>query len=96
MEEEAIAVDAVVKEFDEFVYVALQAYIFTCGDKVLPAHGAEFRVVPQEIGELSALLHEVRLGETTDSVLKPGDAQHFAQDDTRVVVAESLVEVTRH
>jgi hypothetical protein len=62
---------------------------------VLAAHAPERRIVPQQVGELRALMNEVGAGEAGHLVLEAGHADQIAQDRARVVEAEGLVEVRR-
>jgi hypothetical protein len=62
---------------------------------VFPANASEFRVVPDQVRELAALLDKIARGEARDLVLEPGDAEQLAQNLTRVVEAQRLIEIGR-
>ena len=56
-------------------------------------NAAEFRVVPDQIGQFAALLHEIATGKAGHTVLKSGYAQQLAQYESRIVETQSLVEI---
>jgi hypothetical protein len=52
---------------------------------LFPADAAEFRIVANQVCELSALLDQIAPGEAIDLLLKSGDADQFAEDLAGVV-----------
>ena len=64
-------------------------------DQVLAAHAAELRVVPDQVGQLAALLDEVAGREARDLLFEARHAEQLAQHDARIVEAERLVEIRR-
>ncbi len=57
------------------------------------AHAPEFGIVLQQIREFAALLHQMNLRQPVDLFQKPGDAEHLAQHQPRIVKAQRLVEI---
>src|SRR5205814_9156244 len=95
-EREAMVFQPAVQQLHQQRDVLAQPHAAPRLHEVLAAHAPELRVVANEVGQLSALLHEVARGEAGDLLLERGGADDLAQDDTRVVEAERLVEVRRH
>ena len=89
------AVDAVREQRDELRDGALQAYPPAGLDQVLTAHAAKIRVVPDEVGELAALLHEIAGREALHALLVIGDPDEFGQHETGVVETQRLIEIRR-
>jgi hypothetical protein len=54
-------------------------------DKVFLPHAAKLWIMKQQIGKLSALLHEVDFRKTRNSFPKVRDAKHLAQNHSRIV-----------
>ena len=88
-----MAGDALGEEACEQTDVGLEAHTLAHLVEVLSAHGPEFRVVPQEIGELAALLDEVDAGEPRHLLVVATRSDDLTQDHPRVVEAQGLVEV---
>ena len=63
-------VDAAVEEVDQRRNVAAQAHAAAGLFEVLATHATELRVVPNEVGELAALLHEVAARQPVDLFLE--------------------------
>ena len=62
-------------------------------DQVFVTHAAKLRVVPNEIGQLAALLDEVGQRQPRHLLLELGDAKHLGENQTGVIEAQRLVEV---
>ena len=73
IERELVAFDAARQEFDEGLEAAFQAHAPAGFDEVLAPHAAELGVVPDQVGELAALLHQVAVREARDLVFESGD-----------------------
>src|SRR5690348_9853247 len=59
------------------------------------AHTAILGVVSNQVGQLTALLHEVAVSETRDFALEVAHSERFAQLEARVIEAQRLVEIRR-
>ena len=62
-------------------------------DQVLFADAAVLRVVEQQVGEFSSLLHQANFGQAFDPFCKSRCADQLAQHDPRIVEAERLIEI---
>jgi hypothetical protein len=62
---------------------------------MLFTNAPEFRVVQQQVGELSALLHKVDFGQAGYAFVEVVNAQELAQDQARIVKAECLIEIAK-
>ena len=71
----------------------LQPHALAGFDEVLAAYAAKFGVVPDQVGELAALLHEVAGREARDLLLEVGHPEQLAQLEARVVEAQRLIEI---
>src|SRR5262249_9419465 len=87
------AFDAGVEDLDQAPDVVLQPDALADLVEVLPADLPVFGVVQQQVGQLSALLHEVDPCQAGDLLLEARGAQQLAEHDPRVVEAQRLVEV---
>jgi len=67
----------------------LQANALACFDEMLATYAAKFRVVKDQVRELSALLDEVHSRQSGDLVVEAMKTDEFAQNDARVVEAEA-------
>ncbi len=88
-----MAVDAGREDVEERLDVPLEPDLPPHLGEVLPPHATVLRVVQEQVGQLSSLLHEVGIREPVDLVLEPGPVEQLAQHLTGVVEAERLVEV---
>ena len=93
VEVEPMPVDSVLQQCRESSDVALQPDVSPYLEQVGPPHTAVLRVVPKQVRELGAFLHEIELGETRDLGIETIDPEPLAQQATRIVEAERLVEV---
>ena len=57
------------------------------------ADAAEFGIVPDQVGELASLLHQVTVRESRDLLLEVAHAQQFAELEARIVEAQRLIEI---
>ncbi len=57
------------------------------------AHTTKFRIVADQIREFTALLHEVAVRKARNAILKSRHTEQFAQDQSRVIETQSLIEV---
>jgi hypothetical protein len=90
---EAAAVDSAFQELDELRDMVLEPHPPAGLDEVLPPHPPELRVVPDQIGELPALMDEVAPAQAVHLRLETGHAEQVGQHGARIVEAERLVEV---
>src|SRR5512144_2939605 len=88
-----MSVDAVGEQLRELADVVFEPDVPPDFYEVVTAHAAELRVVAEQICELSTLLHEVEARQAGDLLVEAANAQHLAQEATRVVEAQGLVEV---
>ena len=75
--------------------IVLQADALASFDEVLSTDTAKFRIVEDEIAELCALLDKIHLREPSDLVVEARQSDEFAQNETRVIETERLVEIAR-
>ena len=64
-------------------------------DQVLTPDAAELGVVPNQVGQLAALLHEIAPRQAVDLVLKVRGPDELAEDQAGVVETERLIEIRR-
>src|ERR1700733_4029211 len=62
-------------------------------EQVLAANAAEFRIVPNQIGQLATLLNQIGTSESGNALLKSGYSEQFAQDHSRIFKAQRLIKV---
>src|SRR5690606_3105624 len=74
--------------------VPLQADVAPHLDQILATDPAEFRIVPEQIGEFRPLLHQILTRQTRHLIGEPFDAEHLAHGMTRIVKTQGLVEIT--
>ena len=60
---------------------------------MLFANAPEFRIVQEQVGELSALLHKVDLRQAGDALVKVVNAQELAENQARIVKTQCLIEI---
>src|ERR1700730_65973 len=94
-ERETVAIETPLKKLGQSRYPGFQSDASARFHKVFMANTAKLRVVPDEVRELPALLNEVAACEPRDPFLKAADPQQLAQDQTRVIEAQRLIEVGR-
>ena len=87
--------DASLEEVEQRGNVAAQPHATARLFEVLAPHAAKLRIVPNEVRQLAALLHEVAARKPVDLLLEPRRADQLAQHGARVVEAEGLVEIRR-
>ena len=92
VERESMAVD-ILQELRQKADVLFQTNSLAHLDQVLPSHTPVFGVVQQQVRQLTALLHQADLRKAADSLGKGGNTQQLAQNEPRIVEAESLVEI---
>src|SRR5439155_8582108 len=95
-EQEAAPVDAMVEELDQALDVVLEMHPLARLDQMLAAHAPELRIVAKQVRELGALLDEVDAGESRDLLPEARGTDQLAQNDSRVVEAQGLVEIASH
>src|SRR2546425_12624617 len=95
VEREAMAVEAAVQYLDEPPNILLQANSLSRTDQMLSTNATEFGIVPQQVGQLGALLYKVDVRQTGDLLHEARGTNDLAQDDPGIVEAQRLVEVTR-
>ena len=81
------------EQFHQARDVRLQADAFADFDEVLPAYFPVLGIVQQKVRQLSALLHQMDLGQTGDPVAEIGNAHHVRQYVTGIVKAQRLIEI---
>jgi hypothetical protein len=89
-----VAIGEIVQSAREERDVMLQSDLLASFNEVLAADLSEVRVMKNEIAEFRALLDEVHLGKTFHLVVEAVEADELAQNDSRVVEAKRLVEIT--
>ncbi len=90
-----MAVEAAVQYLDESPNILLQANSLSRTDQMLSTNATEFGIVPQQVGQLGALLYKVDVRQTGDLLHEARGTDDLAQDDPGIVEAQRLVEVTR-
>ena len=65
-------------------------------DQVLAPDAAKLGVVPDQIGELAALVDEIAAPQSVDFGVERGHAEPLGEHNARIVEAQCLVEVRRH
>jgi len=95
-ERELAAVESPFEKVDERSNVGAQPHTATGLLEMLLSNAAELRIVPNQIRELSTLLHEVRPREAIHFLLEVRRTYQLTQHDTRVVEAQGLIEIRRH
>jgi hypothetical protein len=68
-----------VQQLHQQADIVFQPYAFADLDQMIPADAAEVRIVTQQIGEFSPLLHQPRFSEPGDPLGKALDAEHLGQ-----------------
>src|SRR5262249_31948324 len=71
VEVELVAFGKSFQSFRKQLNVVLQADLLSCLDQVMAPHTAEFRIMQDQVRELSALLYQVDLGQSPDFVMEP-------------------------
>ena len=92
---EAVAVDALGEALGEQIDVRLQPDATADLHEVLAPHAAVLGIVQQQIRQLAALLHQVEARQTGDLLDEARRPEQLAQDDTRIVEAQRLIEIAR-
>src|SRR5690606_27828908 len=95
VERERDAVDAALEEVDEGAQSTLETHALAGFGEVFATHAAVFGIVTDQVGELTALLHQVAAGEAGDLLFEAANAEQLAQLEARVVEAQRLIEVGR-
>ena len=90
------ALDAVREEIDELRDVVFQTDAAAGLDQVFAPDAAKLRIVPDQIGELSALVDEITAPQSFDFGVETQVRQAVREHDAGVVEAESLIEVRCH
>ena len=83
-----------VQELREQADVGLEADAFAGFDEMLATDAAVLGVVQNQVGEFASLLDQMDIGEAGNLLLKTGNAQHLAQNNTRVMKTQGLIKVT--
>ena len=81
--------------FGEQVDVRLQPDATAHLHEVLAPHAAVLGIVQQEIRQLATLLHQVEARQTGDLIDEARRPEQFAQDNTRIIEAQRLIEIAR-
>ncbi len=92
VERELVSVE-VRQQFQQQRNIGFQPDAFAHLDEVLAAHAAEFRIVQQKVRELAALLYQVDVRQSGDTLAETRNTQKVAQNVPRIVKAERLIEV---
>src|SRR5207247_619928 len=92
-EGKAVPVESAIEEIDERSNILAEADPASRFNQVLAPNHAEFRVVTDQVRQLSALLNEIARAEPVDFLAKVRDANQIAQDLSRIVEAERLIEI---
>ena len=90
-----MAVEAPVEELDQRRDVAPQPDQPARLDQVLAPDAAELGVVPNQVGQLATLLHEIAPRQALDLLLKTPGPEDLAEDQAGVVETERLIEIRR-
>ena len=94
-EREPMPVDAACEQVHERRQVAPQPHATSRLLEVLAPDAAELRVVANQIRELASLVDHVAARQPVDLFLESRRANQLAQDGSRIVEAERLIEVRR-
>jgi hypothetical protein len=90
-----VVVEPSVQEVDESRDVFSETHPPTGFNQMFLTNAPEFRVVTNQVRELTALLDQVGPGEPVDFFLEPGDSNQLAHNQTRIVEAKRLIEIGR-
>ena len=88
-----MTVETPLKELDERGDVVPQPYAPPGFLEMLTPHTAKLGIVPNEVRKLSTLLHQIAAREPFDFVVKMRRADQLAQDETRIIETQRLIEV---
>src|ERR1700693_2473575 len=72
----------------------LQANALSTFRQVVLSDPPEFGIVQQQVGQFAALLHKMDVRESSDLFLKAGDAEHLGENNSRIIEAQRLIEIT--
>jgi hypothetical protein len=90
-----VASAEILKQLREETDVLLQPHPLAGCPEVLPAHVPEIQIVDQQVGQLSALLHQVSVREPGHPLMDFWNFHHLAENQSRVFEAKGLIEVAQ-
>src|ERR1700730_519475 len=93
IEGEAVVVKPLLEEPQQLLYVLLEADSFAHLDQVLFTDTTVFGVVQQQVSQFASLLDQVHIRQARHLFTKPGVTQEFTENNSRIVKAQSLIEI---
>jgi hypothetical protein len=88
-----MTVDASIQEVDQRRNCTLEPDAPSSFDEMLDADAAKFRIMTDQVGQLAALLHQIAVRQACDAILEAAYPQQFAQNQTRVIETQRLIEI---